>query len=50
MTILYSILELTFVVALCASIAGLAVSLGKWKMRMGLVPSSVDQRSKKHIS
>jgi hypothetical protein len=40
MSILYSnsILDLVIIVLISVGIAGLAVSLGKWKIRMGLLP------------
>ena len=48
MNILYSILELTFIAAMCESIAGLAISLGKWKTKMGILPRFKDQDGKQH--
>lgn len=45
---LYSILELTFIVTICASIAGLAVSFGKLKTKMGVLPRLKGRGGKPH--
>lgn len=37
MSILYSILDLIIIVMISVGVAGLVVSLGKWKIRMGLL-------------
>jgi hypothetical protein len=38
MSILYSILDLSIIVVISVGVAVLVVSLGKWKIKMGLLP------------
>jgi hypothetical protein len=38
MSILYSILDLIIIVVISVGVAVLVVSLGKWKLKMGLLP------------
>jgi hypothetical protein len=37
MSILYSILDLIIIVVISVGVAGLVLSLGKWKIKMGLL-------------
>jgi hypothetical protein len=47
MSILHTILDLTVIAVICASVAWLVIGLGKWKVKVGLLPGFKDQAGKK---
>jgi hypothetical protein len=48
MNILYSILDFIIIVIISVSVAVLVVSLGKWKIKMGLLPRFKSLTMPKH--
>jgi hypothetical protein len=48
MSILYSILDLIIIVVISVGVAGLVLSLGKWKIKMGLLPRFKNSTMSRH--